>query len=94
MDINFDSTKSRRKRRRITGVIVIAVILVTGLAVLGVLTSDGPEYQMRLSTIEENHALKEKIAELEDEVADLKKELKKAQSEPDEASEMPASPRD
>lgn len=94
MDINFDSSRNRRKRRRITGVVVIAVILVTGLAVLGILTSDGPEYQMRLSTIEENHALKEKVAELEDEVADLKKELKKAQSVPTETPEMPTSPRD
>lgn len=65
----------RARRRRITGIVIILVILFTGLFITGVLTSDGPEYQMRASAIEENHILKEQIAELEAEVKKLKKEL-------------------
>lgn len=67
--------KRRNKRRKITAIIVILVILLAGLYVLGLFTSDSPEYQMRQSAIEENHILKEQVSELEDEVKRLKKEL-------------------
>ena len=92
----FQGSKNRKKRRRIIGVIIIIVILLCGLFTLGILTSDGPEYQLRQSIIEENHALKEQIAELEDEIHDLEKELKQAQSEPLPTEDItePTAPRD
>lgn len=79
MDISNYGTsygkKSRVKRHRITGIIVIFLILFIGISVVGILTSDGPEYKMRASTIEENHILKEQIAELTEENERLKSEL-------------------
>ena len=97
--------KNRRKRRRITGIVLIIIILLTGLAAIGVLTSNGPEYQMRKSIIEENHVLKEENAELKDELQQLKKELKEKSeyienlpedtiTEPDEAEDELSTPRD
>lgn len=111
MNINdygtINGEKRRARRRKITGIVIILIILLAGTYVLGILTSDGPEYQMRASTIEENHVLKEQVEELKEEVEQLKKELEEKDSiistmpEPDiedpgptPASTSPASPRD
>lgn len=111
MNINdygtINGEKRRERRRKITGIFIILVILLAGIYILGILTSDGPEYQMRASTIEENHILKEQVAELTEEVEQLKKELAEKDSiistmpEPDSeapqptpTSTVPASPRD
>ncbi len=92
----FQGSTNRKRRRRIIGCIVIAAIVLCGLFVLGTLTSDGPEYQERQSIIEENHALKERVAELEDEIQALEKKLKKAQAEPEPTDDVtsPTTPRD
>lgn len=69
------STKRRTGKRRIVGIIIIAVILLLGAFIVGILTSDEPEYRMRLTAIEENHVLKEQISELEERVAELEEQL-------------------
>lgn len=88
--------KSRKKHRRIVGGVIIALIILVCIYVVGILTSEGAEYQMRATAIEENHILKEQVAELEERVAELEAELEKAQSVPSEtpASESPETPRD
>lgn len=68
--------KNRRRRHRITGIVIIIAILLVGVSAVGVLTSNGPEYQMRKSIIEENHVLKEENAKLREENNKLKKEVK------------------
>ena len=72
---NTQSGKSRLKKRRLTGLIVIAVIILLGAYLIGILTTDRPEYQMRATAIEENHILKERIAELEEEIQILNDKL-------------------
>ena len=67
----FNGDKNRRRRRRIIGVIVILLILLSGLYVLGIFTSDGQEYTERSEIIRENHALRERVAELEERVSEL-----------------------
>lgn len=97
--------KNRKKRRRITGIVIILIILFVGIGAVGVLTSNGPEYQMRKSVIEENHILKEENANLTSKIEKLEKELKEKEdyietlpeSEPEEtesAEEEPTTPRD
>lgn len=97
--------KNRRRRHRITGIVIIIAILLVGVSAVGVLTSNGPEYQMRKSIIEENHVLKEENAELKDELKQLKKELKEkseyienlpeeATQPPEETEDEPTTPRD
>lgn len=89
---NTQSGKSRLKKRRITGLIVIAVIILLGAYLIGILTTDRPEYQMRATAIEENHILKERIAELEAENEELKEQLNAIPTpEPTENADTPRS---
>ena len=97
---SMQGEKMRRTRRKIVGATIILVILLAGIYILGILTSDGPQYQMRTSMLEENHMLKEQVAELEEQIKDLEKEneILKANSdkendEPDQ-SDNPSTPRD
>lgn len=108
MNINgygtMHSEKSRTRRRRVTGIVIIVAILLIGTGIIGVLTSDGPEYQMRATAIEENHILKEQVAELTKKVEKLEKELEEKEDyisalptntpEPTATPAGPASPRD
>lgn len=70
---------NRRKsnRKKLTGIIIICLILFAGIYTVGIITSDSPEYQMRANAIEENHVLKEQVAELTEETERLKEELAK-----------------
>lgn len=61
----------KKLKKRITGIVIIALIAVVGAGVIGVLVSDGEGYQQYVSVIEENHTLKERVAELEAQVAEL-----------------------
>lgn len=78
---NFNNTqngKARLRRHRFTGLVIIALIILAAAYIIGILTTDQPEYRMRATAIEENHILKERIAELEAENADLKAQLEAA----------------
>ncbi len=93
--------KNRQRKRMVKGGIIICVILLLGLYIVGVLTSDAPEYRMRASAIEENHILKERVAELEEKVRILEKELKTAQTvvpsdteKPEATHGYPSTPRE
>ncbi len=90
---NYNGTqngRSRLKKRRITGLFIIAGIVLLGAYIIGILTSDEPQYRMRATVIEENHVLKEQIAELESEIEDLKAELRNmASPEPTEKLTSP-----
>lgn len=97
--VNTDSRKSKNKK--LIGIIIILVILLSGVGAVGVLTDDGAEYQARLSAIEENHKLSEENANLREENARLKKELKEKtnyidnlpeQDEDDEPTPSPSQP--
>lgn len=97
---SMQGKKTRRTGRKIVGGIIILVILLAGLYILGVLTSNGPEYQMRTSMLEENHTLKEQVAELEEKIEGLEKEIEslKAYSDTEDdksnQSDNPSTPRD
>ncbi|MBQ3124053.1 MAG: hypothetical protein IJC09_01345 [Clostridia bacterium] len=94
--------KKRKRKRHIAGIVIILIILMVGIGAVGVLTSNGPEYQMRKSIIEENHALKEENAELTNRIEKLEKELQEKEDyiealpEPEETEtpEEPSTPRD
>ena len=63
--------KYKKLKKRIIGLVIIAAVIVVAAGVIGVLVSDGEGYQQYVSVIEENHALKEQVAELEAQVAEL-----------------------
>ena len=92
---NYRAEKQRRAKRKITGIIIAALIILAGAYVIGILTSDGENYKLREDVIAQNHELKQQIEELTEEVAELKSELAIAESatptpDPDERT----SPRD
>lgn len=77
MDITysaFNSDKKRKKHRRIIGIIVLIIVILSGLYALGIITN-GKEYTERSEIIQENHALRERVTELEEKVSELEKEL-------------------
>ena len=63
--------KYKKLKKRIIGLVIIAAVIVVAAGVIGVLVSDGEGYQQYVSVIEENHALKEQVAELEAQVTEL-----------------------
>ena len=78
MDITysaFNSDKKRKKHRRIIGIVVLIIVILSGLYALGIVT-DGKEYTERSEIIQENHVLRERVVELEEKVSELEKELK------------------
>ena len=78
MDITysaFNSDKKRKKHRRIIGIIVLIIVILSGLYALGIIT-DGKEYTERSEILQENLALREGVTELEEKVAELENELK------------------
>lgn len=72
---SISNERKRKKPNKIVGIIIILIILLTGTAVVGILTSTGPQYQMRQTAIEENHILREEIADLKAEIEQLKEDI-------------------
>lgn len=79
MNINnygkISSGRDKKLKRKIKGLIIALVIILTGVYIIGIITDDGPEYQERYSAIEENHALKEQVTQLQSEVASLENRI-------------------
>lgn len=63
--------RRRKLKRRITGIIIAAVIVIIAVWIIGVLAQNSAEYQQRVSILEENHSLNEEAAELRQQVEDL-----------------------
>ncbi len=92
---NYRAEKHRRAKRKIAGIITVALIMLVGAYVIGILTSDSDDYKLREDVISQNHELKQQVEELTEEVEELKAELDRAESatptpDPDERT----SPRD
>lgn len=77
---NTQSKKHRRLKRRLTGVLIIILIVLTGAFIIGAITTNGPAQQSRMSILDENHALKAEIQELNEKIADLEKQLEESKS--------------
>lgn len=63
--------RHKKLKRRIIGLLIIAVLVVVGAGVIGVLVSNGDGYQEYVSILSENHELKAQVAELEDRITEL-----------------------
>lgn len=64
------SGRYRKLKKRIIGIIIIAVIVIIAVGLIGVLAGNSAEYQKRVSILEENHRLKEENAQLQQQIAD------------------------
>lgn len=71
----FSSDRNRTVKRKIKGIAILLIILLAGAFIIGILTDDGAEYRERYSAIEENHALKEQIINLQNENAELQNKI-------------------
>ncbi len=64
-------TDRRRVRRKITGAAIVVFIILAAVFVIGKLTENSAEYQLRASLVEENRALREQVAELSERISEL-----------------------
>ena len=69
--IGFNGGRRRRLKRRIIGIIITILIILAAAFVIGKLTEDSAEYQLRASLIEENRVLREQVAELTSRIDEL-----------------------
>ena len=70
-----NSSRSKKTRRRITGIIIAAVIILAGAFAIGKLTENSAEYQLRASLVEENRVLREENEMLKEQIADLENQI-------------------
>lgn len=63
--------RRRKQRRRITGIVIIAVIFFAAMWIIGALAGNSAEFQERSAILRENHALKEENAALQAQIAEL-----------------------
>jgi cell division protein FtsB len=61
----------RKLKKRITGLIIIAVIIIVAFGIIGVLAGNSAEYQERVSILQENHQLREENEELKAQIEAL-----------------------
>ena len=64
--------KRKKLKKQITGLIIIGIVLISALWIIGIFAGDSDEYNERVSILEENHMLRQKLTELETENAGLK----------------------
>ncbi len=62
-------------KRRITGLIIAALIICVAAFIIGKLTENSAEYQLRASLVEENRVLREQVTDLQAQIDGLKNEL-------------------
>lgn len=72
---NTQSRKHRKVRRAVTGIVIIILIVLAAAFAIGIIASDGDDYNKHVTAIEENHLLRARITELEEEIDALKAEL-------------------
>ena len=70
-----DIGKRKKLKKQISGIIIIGIVFITALWIIGVFASNSEEYRTRVSILEENHMLKQKVAELETSNAGLEARL-------------------
>lgn len=91
----YRSEKHRRIKRKVTGIVTVAVIALIGAYIIGVLTDDGEGYKLREDVISQNHMLKQQIEELSEENRRLKDELAQERAQtPTPDPDTRLSPRD
>ena len=77
---NYSRAKTGRHKklsRRITGIIIAALIILIGAFTIGKLTENSAEYQLRASLVEENRVLREENAALKEQITDLQNQVNK-----------------
>ena len=68
-------SRNKKLRRRLFGLAAAAVIILAGAFVIGKLTEDSAEYQLRASLVEENRILREQNSELREQIDQLQKTI-------------------
>ena len=75
MNIQFykktDVGKRKKMKKRVSGFIIIGIVIIAALWVIGIFAWNSEEYKERVAILEENHMLKQKTAELETKSASL-----------------------
>ncbi len=69
--------EGRRKKlkKRIAGIVIIAIIVIAALFTIGILAGNTPEYKNRVSILEQNHALVEENEQLRAQLAAVQQQL-------------------
>lgn len=70
-----NSSRNKKTKRRITGIIIAAVIILAGAFTIGKLTENSAEYQLRASLVEENRVLREENEMLKNQIGDLENQI-------------------
>lgn len=80
--VSFKRGSHKRLKRRITAVVVAAIVALAALFVIGKLTANSEQYREKVTLIEENRALREQVAELSARVAELESAAAAPAAEP------------
>ena len=67
----IDNGKRKKLKKKITAIVLIGIIVIVALSLIGILAGDSQGYIERVSILEENHMLNQKVAELETKSATL-----------------------
>lgn len=71
----IEQGRHKKLRRRITAVIIAVIAVIVFAGVIGILAGDTEGYRESVASIKENHELKARIAELEEQVGELQSQL-------------------
>jgi hypothetical protein len=79
MNIQFynktDIGKRKKLKKQISGIIIIGIVFIAALWIIGIFAGNSEEYRSRVSILEENHMLKQRVTELETSNAGLEARL-------------------
>ena len=53
--------KRKKLKKQITGLIIIGIVFISALWIIGIFAGDSDEYNERVSILEENHILRQKL---------------------------------
>lgn len=71
----IEQGRRKKLKRRITAVVIIAAAVVVLAGIIGILAGDTEGYRTSVASIQENHELKARVAELEEQVGELQKQI-------------------
>lgn len=69
--ISYQRGSRKKLKRRITAAVIAVLVILAAAFLIGKLTENSPEYQLKVSLVEENRVLREEVDELTARIAEL-----------------------